>query len=112
MLAPQQRSKVMVVEDDELVSLQIQLKLELLGFDAVGATTTGEEAITLVTALQPDIVLMDIMLAGQMDGIEAAQIIHAQQQIPVVFLSGHTEEDTLSRIKQSEAFGYIIKPFT
>ncbi|WP_428718040.1 response regulator [Undibacterium curvum] len=112
MLAPQQRSKVMVVEDDELVSLQIQLKLELLGFDAVGATTTGEEAITLVTELQPDIVLMDIMLAGQMDGIEAAQIIHSQQQIPVVFLSGDAEDTTLTRVKQSEAFGYIIKPFT
>ena len=112
MLSPQQKSKVLVVEDDELVSLQIQIKLEILGYQAVASTAYGEEAIELARELHPDIILMDIMLAGKMDGITAANAIQAESGLPVVFLTAQTEEDTLERVKESDAFGYIIKPFT
>lgn len=108
----EQRSRVLVVEDDELVSLQIQLKLELLGFHAVGAAASGEEAVSLALQLMPDIILMDIVLEGQMDGIDAALQIRNQADIPVVFLSGSEDDSAFSRIRSSEAFGYIIKPYT
>ena len=112
MLSNQQKSRVLVVEDDELVSLQIQIKLEILGYQAVAATAYGEEAVQLALDLAPDIVLMDIMLAGKMDGITTAHHIHANTGIPVVFLTAQAEDDILNRVKESEAFGYIIKPFT
>ena len=112
MLSNQQKSRVLVVEDDELISLQIQIKLEILGYQAVAATAYGEEAVQLALDLAPDIVLMDIMLAGKMDGITTAHHIHANTGIPVVFLTAQAEDDILNRVKESEAFGYIIKPFT
>ena len=112
MLSPQQKSKVLVVEDDELVSLQIQIKLEILGYLAIASTGYGEEAIQLAHKLHPDIVLMDIMLAGKLDGIAAAHAIHTELGLPVVFLTSQSEDEILNRVKESEAFGYIIKPFT
>ncbi|MFZ6849254.1 response regulator [Undibacterium sp. RuRC25W] len=112
MLSPQQKSKILVVEDDELVSLQIQIRLEILGYQAVAATAYGEEAIQLARELSPDIVLMDIMLSGEMDGISTAHRIHTEFGLPVVFLTSQSEDEILNRVKESEAFGYIIKPFT
>ena len=112
MLSLQQKSKVLVVEDDELVSLQIQIKLEILGYQAIAATAYGEEAIQLARELRPDIILMDIMLAGKIDGITTAHEIHTKLGLPVVFLTAQSEDEILNRVKESEAFGYIIKPFT
>ena len=112
MLLPQHKSRVLVVEDDELLSLQIQIRLELLGYVAIAATAYGEEATVLARELQPDIILMDIMLAGEQDGIASANIIRAECGIPVIFLSAQNDADILQRVKQSDAFGYIIKPFT
>lgn len=103
---------MLVVEDDELVSLQIQLKLELLGFSAVGAAASGSNAIRLACELMPDIILMDIMLEGEMDGIDAALQIRSKADIPVVFLTGSEDDTSFSRIRASDAFGYIIKPYT
>ena len=112
MPAPVIKSKILIVEDDELIALFVQLKLEMLGYQSLGCTSRGEDAIRLAGELRPNLVLMDIHLAGEMDGIEAANAIHQQFSLPVVFLTANSSNEVLERAMHAEAFGYIIKPFT
>jgi two-component system, LytTR family, response regulator LytT len=102
---------VLVVEDESIVSKDIQHSLKKLGYNVVGAAATGEKAIELAHSENPDIVLMDIMLKGEMNGIEAAEAIKAKLFIPVIFLTAYADESTLSKAKVTEPYGYIIKPF-
>jgi DNA-binding LytR/AlgR family response regulator len=102
---------VLVVEDESIVSKDIQHSLKKLGYTVVGAASTGEKAIELALSERPDIVLMDIMLKGDMNGIEAASLIREQIAIPVIFLTAYADESTLSKAKISEPYGYILKPF-
>jgi len=102
---------VLVVEDESIVSKDIQHSLKKLGYTVVGAASTGEKAIELALSERPDIVLMDIMLKGNMNGIEAASLIKEQIAIPVIFLTAYADESTLSKAKISEPYGYILKPF-
>lgn len=106
------KPKILIVEDDELVAIFIQLKLELFGYQTVGQTSSGEEAIKLAGQLNPDLILMDIQLSGVMDGITAAEEIRAQFALPVVFLTGIRSEEEVERATKVHAFGYIIKPFS
>ncbi len=101
-----------MVEDEPLVARDIQSQLLDLGYACVGHATTGEDAIALADSLRPDLVLMDIQLAGEMDGITAAQAIRTQFALPVVFLTAFAERETLARAKHTEPFGYILKPFS
>lgn len=103
--------KVLVVEDESIVSKDIQHSLKRLGYIISGASATGEKAITLAAEERPSIVLMDIMLKGDMNGIEAAEIIKREHGIPVIFLTAYADEATLSKAKITEPYGYIIKPF-
>jgi PAS domain S-box-containing protein len=112
MPAPVIKSKILIVEDDELTALFVQLKLEMFGYQSVGCTSRGEDAVKLAGELRPNLVLMDIHLAGAMDGIDAANAIHQQYSLPVVFLTSNASDETLDRAKHVEAFGYIVKPFT
>lgn len=106
------KTRILVVEDDQLVAIDICTRLEALGFyDVAGRATTGEDAINLVGELKPDLVLMDIVLKGVMDGIEAAGIIHSRYNVPVVYLTSYTDEELLKRAKITVPFGYILKPF-
>lgn len=102
---------VLVVEDESIVSKDIQHSLKKLGYEVVGAAATGEKAVMLAKSVQPDIVLMDIMLKGEMNGIEAAEQIRNECQIPIVFLTAYADETTLSKAKITESHGYILKPF-
>lgn len=102
---------VFVVEDESIVSKDIQHSLKRIGYNVVGSASTGDKAIELITSEQPDIVLMDIMLKGSMNGIEAAEIVKRQMAIPVIFLTAYADESTLSKAKISEPYGYILKPF-
>ena len=102
---------ILVVEDESIVSKDIQHSLNKLGYNVVGAASTGEKALELARSERPDIVLMDIMLKGQMNGIETAEIIRNEMSIPVVFLTAYADESTLSKAKVTEPYGYIIKPF-
>lgn len=102
---------ILVVEDESIVSKDIQHSLNKLGYNVVGAASTGEKALELARSERPDIVLMDIMLKGQMNGIETAEIIRSEMSIPVVFLTAYADESTLSKAKITEPYGYIIKPF-
>lgn len=102
---------VLVVEDESIVSKDIQHSLKKLGYNVVGASSTGEKAVDLAGETHPDIVLMDIMLKGEMNGIQAAEQIRAKYSIPVIFLTAYADESTLSKAKITEPYGYILKPF-
>ncbi|MBX7183964.1 MAG: response regulator [Vicinamibacteria bacterium] len=102
---------ILIVEDEGIIARDIRQQLVELGYEVVGDTPTGEEALTLTAELKPTLVLMDIHLAGKMDGIEAAQAIRKQFGTPVVFLTAFAGAETLERAKLTEPFGYIIKPF-
>lgn len=105
------KTNVLVVEDESIVSKDIQHSLTKLGYNVVGAASNGEKAIALAKAENPDIVLMDIMLKGDMNGIEAASVIREEYSIPVIFLTAYADEATLAKAKVTEPYGYIIKPF-
>lgn len=105
------KNNILVVEDEAIVSKDIQQSLKKLGYNIVGTAATGEKAIVLANEFKPDLVLMDIMLKGEMSGIEAAQQIKAQLNIPVIYLTAYADENTLAKAKVTEPYGYIIKPF-
>ena len=102
---------VLIVEDEAIVAEDLANKVRQLGYAVAGTTMTGEEAVELVRQLRPSLVLMDIRLAGVMDGITAAKEIHSEYKLPVLFLTAHSDADTIMRARQAEAFGYILKPF-
>lgn len=102
---------VLVVEDESIVSKDIQNSLIKLGYGVAGSASTGEKAIELASNTQPDIILMDIMLKGEMNGIQAAEQIRNQLRIPIIFLTAYADSATLSKAKVAEPYGYIIKPF-
>ena len=104
-------TKILVVEDESIVAMDIKHRAESLGYTVTGITPSGEEAIQKVSEELPDLVLMDIVLKGEMDGVEAAQRIRDSYDIPVVYLTAYSDERTLKRAKVTEPFGYIIKPF-
>jgi CheY-like chemotaxis protein len=102
--------KVMIVEDEGIVSIDIRNILNRLGFTVSGVAFSGEEAIEILQESGPDLILMDIGLKGDIDGIEAAKIIKTNHNIPVIFLTGFADENTLARAKEADPAGYIIKP--
>lgn len=105
------KNNILVVEDEAIVSKDIQQSLKKLGYNVVGAAATGEKAISLAHENNPDLVLMDIMLKGDMSGIEAAEKIKEELKIPVIYLTAYADENTLAKAKVTEPYGYIIKPF-
>lgn len=104
--------RILIVEDDPIVARDIDCQLRALGYQSVGNATTGEQAVDLARELRPALVLMDIRLAGAMDGVAAAQAIRIQLALPVIFLSAFDADELLDRAKLTEPFGYILKPFT
>jgi two-component system sensor histidine kinase/response regulator len=104
-------TKLLVVEDEAIIAKDIQIRLGNLGYEVAAVASTGEGAIQKAAETHPDLVLMDIILKGEMDGIEAAKEIISRYDIPVVYLTAHTDEKTLQRAKITEPFGYILKPF-
>ncbi|MCU0537667.1 MAG: EAL domain-containing protein [Hydrococcus sp. Prado102] len=102
---------VLIVEDESIVAQDLQLILEDLGYNVPAIADSGELAIEKAAEIQPNLILMDIRLIGEMDGIAAAQIISEQFDIPVVYMTAHSDEATLARAKLTVPFGYVIKPF-
>ena len=106
------RTKILVVEDDVLIATMIEQRLRGMGYEIVSVVNSGERAIEQARKIAPDLVLMNIQLAGEMDGIEAAEQIHARMSIPVIYLTANDDEHTLERITRTEPFGYLLKPFS
>ncbi len=105
-------ARILVVDDELIVARDIQQQLTKLGYEPVGHATRGDQALALALTLRPDLVLMDIELAGDTDGITAAMSIHDQTKIPVVFLTSFSSEDVVDRAKRAHPYGFIIKPFS
>ena len=103
--------QVLVVEDESIVALDIQNMSRRLGYEVPVVVSSGEAAIKKAAETHPDLVLMDIRLKGDMDGIEAAEQIRGRFNIPVVYLTAYADDETLQRAKITEPYGYILKPF-
>ena len=102
---------ILIVEDESIIAANLASQLSGIGYSIAGVTDNGEDAIEKTRHLQPDLVVMDIQLAGQLDGIQAARAIKAEMDIPLVYLTAHSDSATLARVKASDVDGYILKPF-
>jgi diguanylate cyclase (GGDEF)-like protein len=105
------QKKILIVEDESIIAEDISDSLISLGYRISGMVYSGEEAIEAAAKFRPDLILMDVNLQGEMDGITAAAEIRSRFQIPVVYLTAYTDENTLRRVNATKPFGYIVKPF-
>ncbi|MCK5231069.1 MAG: response regulator [Desulfobulbaceae bacterium] len=103
--------RILVVEDEGIIAADIQSSLKNLGYHVSGVASSGEEAIRKAEEDRPDLVLMDIVIKGEMDGIETAGQLRSRFNIPVIYLTAYTDKETLERAKVTEPYGYIVKPF-
>lgn len=108
---PADESRILIVEDEKIICLDLQRRLEKFGYQVVGIASTAAEAVDKAANLDPDIILMDIMLGEESDGIDAATEIKDLLGIPVIFLTAYADDKTLERAKAAEPFGYVLKPF-
>ena len=105
------KSKIMIVEDESIIAEDLADSLEDMGYIVVDIVSSGEEAILMAAEKQPHLILMDVMLQGEIDGITAAEEIYSSLQIPIIFLTAYSDNQTLQRVKATNPFGYIVKPF-
>ncbi len=101
----------MVTEDERIIAMDIQHSLEDFGYEVTAMASTGEDAIGLAEETTPALILMDIVLRGEMSGIEAADAIYTRFNIPVIYLSAYVDDVKLERAKLTRPFGYLVKPF-
>ncbi|NWJ98031.1 MAG: PAS domain S-box protein [Chloroflexi bacterium] len=106
-----EKTRILVVEDEEIVAADLRSTLHKSGYDVIASVSSGEEAINQVTTYPPDLILMDIILKGKMDGVEAAEQIHTNYNIPVIYLTAYSDETALRRAKITTPYAYILKPF-
>ncbi|MCP4542223.1 MAG: response regulator [Chloroflexi bacterium] len=102
---------ILIVEDENITAKALEYSLQDAGYNVVGVVSSGEEAIRRAASKRPDLVLMDIRLKGMIDGVSAAQRIQAHLDIPVIFLTAHSDPGTFARVIHSSPYGYIVKPF-
>ena len=100
-----------MVDDDAIVRMDLEAYLRSIGHDVVASCATGEEAIEIASNHHLDLVLMDIILPGEMDGVDAARLIRLESRVPVIYLSGYCDEIAVARAKLTEPYGYLLKPY-
>jgi len=103
--------RILIVEDEAIVACDIQARLESFHYNVPGMAASGEEALQLASETWPDLVLMDIKLKGDLDGVQVADTLRRRHGIPVVFLTANSDEEMLQRAKQTEPLNYILKPY-
>jgi two-component system, response regulator PdtaR len=104
--------RILIVDDDPIITRLISIMLQKKGYNIVGVVTSGEESIIKAAELNPDLVIMDVSLAGEMDGLDAANFIFQLFHYPIIFITAVSEENLLERAKYSQPYGIIFKPFT
>ncbi len=102
---------IMIVEDENIVALDMRYRLEAFGYTVCPVVTSGDAAVSAAATWKPDLILMDIQLRGSIDGVESARLIHNDTEIPIVFVTAFADDETLERVKASDAYGYIVKPY-
>lgn len=105
------KEKVLIVEDEKIIAKDLELRLRGMDYEVVAAVTNGLDAIEAAKYLKPNLVLMDVMIDGDIDGIETADLIHGFSDVPIIFLTAYADEKTFQRAKVTDPFGYILKPF-
>jgi CheY-like chemotaxis protein/DNA-binding PadR family transcriptional regulator len=104
-------SKILVVDDEAIIILQLERRLSAMGYTVAGMAASGKDAVDMARRIQPDLVLMDIVMPGKMNGIEAAKIITGELDIPVVFVTSFADDTIIEKAKSVRPYGYIVKPF-
>jgi response regulator of citrate/malate metabolism len=104
------KKKILIVEDDKMLCTIFEMFIKQLDHDLVGISQTGEEALQICEINRPDVILMDIHLTGEMDGIETAKIISERFDIPVIFVTSDIEEDTIHSATYNNTYGFLMKP--
>jgi two-component system sensor histidine kinase UhpB len=104
------RKKILIVEDQLIIAMDLRLTLEGLGYGVIGIAGTAEECFQYFEKDKPDLVLMDIMLSGSVDGISAAEVIHKDFDVPIIYLTAHSDDNSLLRANLTGPYGYIVKP--
>ena len=102
----------MIVEDEKIVALDLKNRLESMGYEVVGNVAVGEKSFHLASENRPDILLMDIKLGGNIDGIQTAELMRKFYNLPVIYLTAFADKATLERAKRTQPYGYILKPFS
>ncbi len=104
-------ARILVVEDEAVIAADLKSRLARMGYHMLATVPTGAEALALAATLRPDLILLDIVLKGEMDGAEAGERIRADHDIPVIYLTAYSDDATVQRVKAAEPYGYILKPF-
>lgn len=104
-------AKILIVDDEATITTQLEERLSRLGYQVAGCASSGKEAVEMAEEIQPDLVLMDIVMPGQWDGIEAASRITAKADVPIIFLTAYGDDRLIKRARAAGPFGYILKPF-
>ncbi|MEZ5336564.1 MAG: response regulator [Methanolobus sp.] len=104
-------TKILVVEDESIIGLNIKKKLKSFGYTVPAIVATGEEAIKMAEITFPDLVLMDVRLKGDMDGVDTAEKIRENYDIPIIYLTAYSDDEVLEKAKKTKPYGYIVKPF-
>jgi CheY-like chemotaxis protein len=103
--------RALIVEDEVLIAEELKERLSLLGFSVIASVGSAEEGIAIATRERPDLILMDIRLKGEKDGVQATEEIHQQFDVPVVYLTAYSDQMTVNRAKGTQYDGFILKPF-
>jgi len=106
-----QLGRILITEDERIIAEDLKMTLQEFGFDVIGIVASGEEAIIEAERLKPDLILMDIMLDGELNGIETAKNILIRFKIPVVYITAYADSETLNKAKKTKPFGFLFKPF-
>jgi CheY-like chemotaxis protein/DNA-binding PadR family transcriptional regulator len=104
-------SKILVVDDEAIITMHLEERLTAMGYDVAGMAASGEDAVEKARSIRPDLVLMDIVMPGKMNGIESAKIITTELDIPVVFVTSYADDTIIEKAKSVRPYGYIVKPF-
>ncbi len=104
-------TKIYIIEDEPLIAETIKTALQKVGYTIIGMTDNGKEALFDIDQLHPDLILVDITLEGKMDGIEMVEHLKKKSDVPFIFLTSHSDDTTLERVKQTDPAGFIVKPF-
>ena len=104
-------ARVMLVDDEAIITMHLEGSISSMGHKVVGMTSSGEDAIAKARVLKPDIVLMDVVMPGKINGIAAAKVIHKELGIPVIFITSYADDKIIEEVKQVNPYGYIVKPF-